>query len=167
MSRFKFRLWNSCRSAKVSWTAELRKAIIWICGGHGGMLWPLFILLSHTPSPRITFQNRTIPLAFRNANICMHQYVFTSALSHENRQHPCLTCQRWGAVARKNSGDYRRDCSPSAPSMRFSTLSQSLFVLQSSVCLYSFAFALSYSLFVGAGSLPRPLHRSYWFSQRF
>ncbi len=36
------------------------------------------------------FQNRTIPLAFRNANICMHQYVFTSALSHENRQHPCL-----------------------------------------------------------------------------
>ena len=27
------------------------------------------------------FQNRTIPLTFRNANICMHQYVFTSALS--------------------------------------------------------------------------------------
>ena len=55
----------------------------------------------------------------------------------------------------------RKDCTPSAPSIRFSTLSQSLFVLQSSVCLYSFAFALSYSLFVGAGSLPRPLHRSY------
>ena len=55
----------------------------------------------------------------------------------------------------------RKDCTPSAPSIRFSTLFQSLFVLQSSVCLYSFAFALSYSLFVGAGSLPRPLHRSY------
>ena len=40
-------------------------------------------------------------------------------------------------------------------------LSHSLFILQSSVCLYGFTFALSYSLFVGAGSLPRPLHRSY------
>ena len=81
----------------------------------------------------------------------------------------------------------RKDCTPSAPSMRFSALSHSLFVLQSSVCLYGFAFALSHSLFilqssvclygfafalshslfVGAGSLPRPLHRSYWFSLRF
>ena len=33
-------------------------------------------LLLHQPS-----QNRTISLAFRNANICMHQYVFASALS--------------------------------------------------------------------------------------
>ena len=41
-----------------------------------------------------------------------------------------------------------RDCSPSAPSIRFSALSHSLFVLQSSVCLYGFAFALSHSLFV-------------------
>ena len=31
--------------------------------------------------------------------------------------------KRGGAVTRKNSGDYRRDCSPSAPSMRFSALS--------------------------------------------
>ena len=28
------------------------------------------------------FQNRTIPLTFRNANICMCRYAFTSALSH-------------------------------------------------------------------------------------
>ena len=42
----------------------------------------------------------------------------------------------------------RRDCTPSAPSMRFSALSHSLFVLQSSVCLYGFAFALSHSLFI-------------------
>ena len=41
-----------------------------------------------------------------------------------------------------------RDCSPSAPSIRFSALSHSLFVLQSSVCLYGFAFALSHSLFI-------------------
>ena len=30
------------------------------------------------------------PLAFCNANICMRRYAFASALSHENRQHPCL-----------------------------------------------------------------------------
>ena len=48
----------------------------------------------HSTNPS---QNRTITLAFRNANICMHQYVFTSALSHENRQHPCLPSKkgRW------------------------------------------------------------------------
>ena len=47
-----------------------------------------------------------------------------------------------------------RDCSPSAPSIRFSALSHSLFVLQSSVCLYGFAFALSHSLFVGERACP-------------
>ena len=31
-------------------------------------------------------------------------------LSLALHQHPCLPCQRRGAVARKNSGDYRRDC---------------------------------------------------------
>ena len=49
-----------------------------------------FVRLPEGLSLHQPFQNRTIPLAFRNANICMHQYVFTSALSHENRQHPCL-----------------------------------------------------------------------------
>ncbi len=48
----------------------------------------------------------------------------------------------------------RRDCSPSAPSISFSALSPSLFVLQSSVCLYGFAFALSHSLFVGERACP-------------
>ena len=87
---------------------------------------------------------------------------FKTALSLEKHYHTCLPCQRWGAVARKNSGDNRRDCSPSAPSIRFSALSHSLFVLQSSVCLYSFAFALSHSLFVGERACPsrcnKPCH---------
>ena len=34
-------------------------------------------LASHQP-----LQNRTIPLTFRNANICMCRYAFTSALSY-------------------------------------------------------------------------------------
>ena len=41
--------------------------------------------------PHQPFQNRTIP---------------------RSAPHSCLPCQRWGAVARKNSGDYRRDCLP-------------------------------------------------------
>ena len=48
----------------------------------------------------------------------------------------------------------RRDCTPSPPSIRFSALSPSLFILQSSVCLYGFAFALSHSLFVGEQACP-------------
>ena len=50
------------------------------------------------------------PLAFCNANICMRRYAFASAPSFASHQHPCLHCQRCGAVALKNSGDYRRDC---------------------------------------------------------
>ena len=36
------------------------------------------------------FQNRTISLAFRRVRVCVCLYGFASALSHENRQHPCL-----------------------------------------------------------------------------
>ena len=45
----------------------------------------------------------------------------------------------------KNSGDYRMDCSLSAPSMRFS--------------------ALSHPLFVERAGLPLPLHRTFPFPQ--
>ena len=51
---------------------------------------------------------------------------------------------------------------PSPHSDRHSALSQSLFVLQSSVCLYCFAFELSHSLFVGERACPsrctKPFH---------
>ena len=46
-------------------------------------------LASHQP-----LQNRTIPLTFRNANICMCRYAFTSALSLASHHHTCLPCQR-------------------------------------------------------------------------
>ena len=36
------------------------------------------------------FHIRTIPLAFRNANIYIYLFALTSALSLENRHHPCL-----------------------------------------------------------------------------
>ncbi len=49
-------------------------------------------------------------------------------LSYKKHYPPCPPRQRRTSVARKNSGDYRMDCSPSAPSMRFSALSLSLFV---------------------------------------
>ena len=35
------------------------------------------------------FHIRTIPLAFRNANIYIYLFALTSALSLENRHHPC------------------------------------------------------------------------------
>ena len=44
-------------------------------------------LASHQP-----LQNRTIPLTFRNANICMCRYAFTSALSHSLFVMPTSVC---------------------------------------------------------------------------
>ena len=44
-------------------------------------------------------------------------------LSYKKHYPPCPPRQRRTSVARKNSGDYRRDCSLSPPSMRFSALS--------------------------------------------
>ena len=40
--------------------------------------------------PHQPLQNHTIPPTFRNANIYMHWYAFTSALSLEKHYHPCL-----------------------------------------------------------------------------
>ena len=44
--------------------------------------------MHHCPSPN--FQIRTIPLTFRNANICLHRYAFASALSLALHHHACL-----------------------------------------------------------------------------
>ena len=54
----------------------------------GGIATPPSLAL-HQP-----LQNRTIPLTFRNANICMCRYAFTSALSLASHHHTCLPCQR-------------------------------------------------------------------------
>ena len=47
-------------------------------------------------------------------------------LSYKKHYPPCPPRQRRTSVDRKNSGEYRRDCSLSAPSMRFSALSLAL-----------------------------------------
>ena len=74
-------------------------------------------------SPYQPFQNPTIPLAFRRASVCVCLYGFVSALSLAQHHVLASPRKRGGAITRKNSCDYRRDCSPSAPSMRFSALS--------------------------------------------
>ena len=56
-------------------------------------------------------------------------------LSYKKHYPPCPPRQRRTSVARKNSGDYRMDCSPSAPSMRFSALFLAFRKL-TSVCTY-------------------------------
>ena len=97
----------------------------------------------------------------------MHQYVFTSALSHENRQHPCLLmnallvshpcetlgvqlrasmpvpCQRSGAVARKKFGRLPEGLSLHQP-------------------FQNRTISLAFRRGVG---LPLPLHRTFPFPQ--
>ena len=147
MCRFKFRLWNCCRSAEVSWTAELNKSIKQI-SGYSAMLWPLFVLLYSS----------------------LHTNPTKTALSLKNRQHSCLPCQRWGSVARKNSGNYRRDCFPTAPSMRFFALSLSLFVGWGSVCALFVPHpceTLGTHAKASLPCLPLPLHQCLQFSECF
>ena len=121
----------------------------------------------HQPS-----QNRTIPPAFRNANIYMHRYAFTSALSLAlHYVLASLVKGRWidgktqtVALLRFTCDmptlfmlqtllpSRRRDCHSITPYK--TALSHSLFVLQSSVCAYT-VLHLNYhiSLFVGRGSV--------------
>ena len=72
------------------------------------------------------------------------------ALSLAPHHHACLPCQRRGSVARKNSGDYRRDCHTTIP----------LAFRRASVCvwLYGFASALSHLAFRRGVSLLLPKH---------
>ena len=129
-----------------------------------------FSALSHAPHQ--PSQNRTIPPAFRNANIYMHRYAFTSALSLAlHYVLASLVKGRWidgktqtVALLRFTCDmptlfmlqtllpSRRRDCHSITPSK--TALSHSLFVLQSSVCAYT-VLHLNYhiSLFVGRGSV--------------
>ena len=69
-----------------------------------------------------------------------------SALSLALHHHTCLPCQRCGAVARKNSGDYRRDCLTTIPRLhqpfQNSTIPLAFRRARACVCLYGFVFAL-------------------------
>ena len=156
MCRFKFRLWNCCRSAKVSWTARLHKAIK--LSGHSAMLWLLFVLLYSS----------------------LHTNPTKTALSHPLHPvpHSCLPCQRevdWRQgtnccfvafvcdisaffIYQTFLPSRRRDCFPTPPSMRFSALSLSLFVGWGSVCAQSSA---------SLPCLPLPLHQCLQFSECF
>ena len=96
-------------------------------------------------------------------------------LSYKKHYPPCPPRQRRTSVARKNSGDYRRDCSLSAPTLpkphypsRFPycnrlyalicfhirTIPPAFRRASICVCLYGFGFALSLSLFVGEELAP-------------
>ena len=83
-------------------------------------------LASHQP-----LQNRTIPLTFRNANICMCRYAFTSALNLPPLSK--VRCCRPIKFGRRPEGlPHHHPSLCTNPSK--TALSHSLFVMPTSVC---------------------------------
>ena len=124
--------------------------------------------------PHQPFQNRTIPRP-APPHLPYERSVGFASLRNSGRSTSGIHARpllKGGAVARKNSGDYRRDCLTTIPRLHQPFQNRTIpFAFRRAsvcVCLYGFVFALSLSLFVGEGLVSRvtwfTLCASTWFT---